>query len=70
MSHDHGSGASAPLKSIAAYRRMAKKAGKIWNAKVIGDLMGPKSIPFDAKCLIDDGFKILVVAQAGGDCRR
>ena len=75
MSHTDGLGAPAPLKNIAAYRRMAKKAGKIWDAKVmkdprLADLMGPQSIPFDAKYLIDDGFKILVVARAGDDRRR
>jgi len=42
-----------PTKKIDAYRRIARKAGKIW-------MMDPKKMPFDGMRMLSGGFKTLV----------
>ena len=47
-----------PRKNLAAYRRIARTAGKIW--RELGALMDPAAMPFDVKRMVVGGFKILV----------
>jgi uncharacterized protein YbaA (DUF1428 family) len=58
MSYVDGFVVPVPRKNLAAYRRMARKAG---NPR-LAEMMDPKSMPSDGKRLIYGGFKILITA--------
>ena len=59
-----------PKRKAVAYRRMARRSGKIWRehgvlAKVMQDprmrpMMDPKKLPFDGRRLFWGGFKAVV----------
>ena len=56
-----------PKRNIAVYRRMSRKAGRIWReygafdyTECIADDVKPGKMPFDGKRMIYGGFKVMV----------